>query len=275
MNLPSLVVRWPVTMALIATVSGGGLAITRLMPESVVAWRTYTSATEQRMTAELSSRDRFLGIDFRTDAAASRTAVLGGQVVIQAVETRDARGQVIEIPSALLQHWRAVVFVPGTTAEAVMARLAVEAPPAGQDVVRSAVLARGPDRMKVYLQLRAQKIVTAYYSTEHEVTFARHGTGRGSTRSVATKVAELREFGTPAQYELPPGHDRGFLWRLNAYWRYQDVPGGVIAEVESLTLSRAVPSIVSYLVGPMIERTARESIERAVLSVRTRFRREG
>jgi hypothetical protein len=187
--------------------------------------------------------------------------------------TRDARGQAIDMPSALLQHWRAAIFVPGTTVARVMGTLAVEAPPPGQDdVVKSAVLSRGPDRLKVYLQLRAKKIVTAYYNTEHEVTLAHHGAGRGSTRSVATKVAELREFGTPAEYELPPGNDRGFLWRLNAYWRYQDVPGGVIAEVESITLSRSVPSLVGYLVGPMIERTARESIERAAVSVRERFK---
>jgi len=34
------------------------------------------------------------------------------------------------------------------------------------------------------------------------------------------------------------GDDRGFLWRLNAYWRYEQVAGGVIAECESITLSR-------------------------------------
>jgi hypothetical protein len=35
--------------------------------------------------------------------------------------------------------------------------------------------------------------------------------------STATKIAELADAGTPAEHELPPGEDRGFLWRLNAY----------------------------------------------------------
>ncbi len=41
-----------------------------------------------------------------------------------------------------------------------------------------------------------------------------------------------------AKREKPEGKDRGFLWRLNSYWRYQQVDGGVLVECESLTLSR-------------------------------------
>ena len=66
-------------------------------------------------------------------------------------------------------------------------------------------------------------------------------------------------------------NDRGFLWRLNAYWRYQDIAGGVVAECESLTLSRDVPSVVRFLVNPVIERTAIESMTRTLSALRTRF----
>jgi hypothetical protein len=72
---------------------------------------------------------------------------------------------------------------------------------------------------------------------------------------------------------VPAGEDRGFLWRLNAYWRCQDVAGGAIAECESITLSRAVPFLVRFLVNPIVERTARESMERTLVAMRTRFAR--
>jgi hypothetical protein len=256
------------------TCSAAGVAAARLTPESVAAWRTYVSATERRIALELRARDRFLGLDFRSDAAAARQALLGGQLVVQPLATTDARGGPIDVPAALLQHWRGAVFIPGTTVKEMLARLESEAPPPGQDdVVKSAVLARGPGRMSVYLQLRAKKVVTAFYNTEHDVRFANYGAGRATSTSTATKIAELRDFDTPAERELPQGDDRGFLWRLNAYWRYEDVPGGVIAESESVTLSRSVPSVVGYFVRPMIESTARESMERAVLSLRARFAR--
>jgi hypothetical protein len=76
---------------------------------------------------------------------------------------------------------------------------------------------------------------------------------------------------TPDERELPPGEDRGFLWRLNAYWRYEEVAGGVIAECESISLSREVPSFLRYLISPLVESTARESMERTLVTLRARF----
>jgi hypothetical protein len=90
---------------------------------------------------------------------------------------------------------------------------------------------------------------------------------------MATKIAEVSRPATSAERELAPGEDRGFLWRLNAYWRYEAVPGGVIAECESLTLSRDVPFFLEYLVGPLVESTARESMERTLTALRTRYGR--
>src|SRR5215204_672355 len=37
------------------------------------------------------------------------------------------------------------------------------------------------------------------------------------------------------------GRDRGFLWRLNSYWHYEQEADGVRVEAQSLSLSRPVP----------------------------------
>jgi hypothetical protein len=127
-------------------------------------------------------------------------------------------------PSARVHHWRGVVFVPGVTLAELLAELRRNAPPAGRDdVLASRVLERGPDRMKVYLKLQRRKLVTVVYNTEHVVTFRTYGPARASTVSVATKIAELENPGTPEERERPQGDDRGFLWKLNAYWRYEQV----------------------------------------------------
>ena len=93
----------------------------------------------------------------------------------------------------------------------------------------------------------------------------------GITAARLVDALEIADANTPQEHQVRADNDRGFLWRLNAYWRYQDVAGGVVAECESLTLSRDVPSVVRFLVNPVIERTARESMTRTLAALRTRF----
>ena len=55
---------------------------------------------------------------------------------------------------------------------------------------------------------------------------------------------ELAEAGTPQEREKKVGSDSGFFWRLNAYWRYEAVNGGVLIECESVSLSRSIPTLL-------------------------------
>jgi len=132
---------------------------------------------------------------------------------------------------------------------------------------------RVPDYQPPILQRKA--LVTVTYNTEHVVRFARYGARRATSTSTATKIAEVSAPNTTEQRELPIGDDRGFLWRLNAYWRYEDVTGGTIAECESVTLSRDVPALVRYVVDPLVDSTARESMVRTLLALRAHFASAG
>jgi hypothetical protein len=89
---------------------------------------------------------------------------------------------------------------------------------------------------------------------------------------VSTKIAELENAGTPGEREKPVGHDRGFMWRLNSYWRYEEVPGGVVIELESLTLSRDIPFLIRLIAKPIINSIARESMTRTLESTGNRLR---
>ena len=52
------------------------------------------------------------------------------------------------------------------------------------------------------------------------------------------------------------------MWRLNAYWRYVPVEGGVLVECESLALSRSVPvGGLRSVAAPIIDQVSRESLE--------------
>jgi hypothetical protein len=177
------------------------------------------------------------------------------------------------VPLALVHHWRGAVLIPKMTVPRLVAQLQNGAPPTRQeDVLQSRVLERRPDWMRVSLKLQRKKIVTVVYNTEHVVTFVRDGGSRATSASTATKIAEVADANTPQEHELPAGDDRGFLWRLNAYWRYQQTGDGVIAECESITLSRDVPSVVKFFVMPLIEHAARESMTRTLVALRERLR---
>ncbi|HKW02387.1 MAG TPA: hypothetical protein VJN96_21365 [Vicinamibacterales bacterium] len=241
----------------------------RLKPEAETGWTRYVTATERRIASEVALRDRFLALDFAPSAAADRRALLSGEVVVRGVESVDAAGEAIDVPSALVHHWRGAVFVPRATVDGLLAKLqSGELLTQQEDVLKSAILERAPGRLRVYLKLQRSKIVTVVFNTEHVVTFARVSPTRATSQSTATKIAELEEAGTPREHELPVGDDRGFLWKLNAYWRYEQVAGGVIIECESVSLSRTVPSVVRYIVGPLIDSTARESMTRTLEAVR-------
>ena len=182
-------------------------------------------------------------------------------------------GTPIKVPGGAIHHWRGAIFIQGVTLNDVLD--GVQSPlrqeDLQEDVLESRVIERTADRMKVFLKLKRKKFVTVHYNTEHDMRYARHDSARASSRSIATKIAELADVGSPTEREHPIGNDRGFLWRLNSYWRYEEVDGGVIVECESVTLSRSIPSVVRWMVAPMIRSTARESMARTLTSMQTRL----
>ena len=252
---------------------GATAAASELKPQTVAAWADYVNATEQRIREEQTSKNGFLLSDFREHAARTRALVQRGDVRVAKMKTRRSDDPPIDIPSGEVHHWRGSIFVPLATLDDVL--LELRRPLARRDlqpdVLESRVLERDGPRSRVFLKLRRKKFVTVHYNTEHAVEYTRHGDRRASSRSVATRIAELDHAETPRETEKPVGHDRGFLWRLNSYWRYEETDGGVIIECESISLSRSIPAAVRWMVTPLVDRAARESMERTLTSMRTRL----
>ncbi len=271
-----LVAAWMLPLAL----APGAASAAELTAETKAAWRVQVAATEARIDRELRSQGRFLSLDFddAKDAAQARTALRAGTVTVRNLAGTDGNGEGLQVPGGTIHHWRGAVFIPNVGVEDVLT--AVADPSAGtahrqEDVLEARVLSRSANHLRLFLKLQRRVIVTATYNTEHDVVYQTHGPGRASSRSVATRIAEVVNAGEADEYERPPGVDRGFLWGLNSYWRYQAVPGGVIVELESLTLSRGVPWGVGAVVQPIIDRVARESLTRTLVSLRARFAPEG
>ena len=246
----------------LAAAAAAVLHAAELKEETLAAWQRYVEATERRMAREIGDGDRFLVLDFHDDGEPMRREALAGQPVIWRTETRDDEGESIEVPKGSIHHWHGAVLIPNADVDHVVDGLQYAIPPheLQNDVLESRVLWRDGDRLGTFLKLSRQAIVTMHYNTEHVAEYVRPGGGRAWSRSESTRIAELEDFGSPAEREKPVGNDRGFLWRLNVYWRYEEVAGGVLMECEVVTLSRSIPFLMRWMLAPIVTREARAAL---------------
>jgi len=247
-----------------------------LQSKTVESFAKYAAAIEARSAQDLRAQLPLLAIERQPSplAAEARKALKQGAILVERGNVSRPGGAEIEVAGGIINHWRGTIFIPNLSLDALL--IALKNPGADlqrqEDVVRSRVLARrSADDLTVYLRLKRTKIVTVVYDTEHEVRFRRVGPGHAVSSSIATRIVEVEDPGTPGERTVPAGDDHGFLWRLNSYWRYEQADGGVLVELESLTLSRDIPSVFRPMVLPIIDRVARESMTRTLASLRRRF----
>ena len=98
-------------------------------------------------------------------------------------------------------------------------------------------------------------------NSDHEAHFVRMSPDRAHSRIASTRVAEVEEPDTPREREKPVGHDGGYLWRLNSYWRLLSRDGGTYVECESISLTRGIPTGFGWLIGPFVTSIPRETLE--------------
>ena len=248
------------------------LGAAELKRETLTAWNRYVALTEARIERELGAQNGFLVQDFlpEDDREAVKRELAEGRVFATKLRTVDARGEDIDVPGGMVHHWVGSVFVPGVEVEDLLAFLQDydEHHRYFDEVEESRLVSRHGDRFEIFLRLRRTKIVTVHYATEHSVRYRRHEGGNASSASRTTRIAELEGANTPDEKEKPVGDDRGFLWRLNSYWRFAAAPGGVLVECESLSLSRGVPMGLRFLVAGYLDSVPRESLQATLGPIR-------
>jgi hypothetical protein len=256
-------------IAILAVIPVVSAAVT-LKPKTVQAWETYVAATEARIRRELASDGDFLALDSSAQSEEAREQLLQGDVLVTEVKTTDEVGKGIRVPGGIIHHWRGDVFLPGVKLESFLNRVMnpCATGPSQPEILEKRILDQKPNGLRLFIKMTRKRFVTLTYNTEHHVTFYRYGPGRASSRSEATKIAELTNAGTAEEAEKPPGQDRGFMWRLNSYWRYEEVDGGLMVEGESMLLSREIPLLLRPIIEPLIDHSAREMITNTMKETR-------
>jgi hypothetical protein len=231
---------------------------------TIAAFNHYVEVAEQQMHSSLRADGPFLWIDFRSESSQRHlyAQLRSGQFVIQRLDTLDD-GQQIDVPDGMVHHWVGIAFVPDTTlktAEAVLEDYQDYARIYAPQVRQSKVSEREGDVFNLYLQLYKDSPRRVSYNADFQVQRMVLGPTRVVSSSTSTRIAQLQDPSHPDGAEYPVGQDAGYLWRMNNYWRYEQKDGGVYMEVETISLSRDVPAILSWFVKPIIRRVARATI---------------
>jgi putative flippase GtrA len=192
-------------------------------------------------------------------AAEARARNEGGDVPPYRAEPE---GGAVEVPNGTVHIWHGSITLKNMTVDRLVKGLQHPGtPPPQEGVLEARVLGRSEDGLRVYLKLIQRTIITVTYDTEHEMAFIHRSPTLVTSQSVSTKINEV------------DGRDRGFLWRLNSYWRYQQEGANVRVDLESLSLSREVPFALRTIVGPIAGRIARESVTRTLTALQRHFQR--
>jgi hypothetical protein len=230
-----------------------------LQPHTVAAFDRYVRATEAQMVS-----DPFLRIDALpdTERRAKLAELSRGGLYIERLSTEEA-GESIDVPGGLIHHWLGAVFVPGASLDQALDLLqdydhhAEIYRPA---IARSKLVRRDGDVFRVDLRFYMKKVIAVVVNTENEARFTRLGPDRAQSRIYSLRIAEVADPGTPQERERPVGQDGGYLWRLYTYWRFLERDAGTYVQCEAISLTRGIPFVLGWLIGPFVTSIPRESL---------------
>lgn len=249
-----------------------------LRPATVQAWDRYYLWADARVSREVKDAQAFLIQDRlpRKDKEEVLRALQSGKTYIERVNGVIPANEKFSVPDGEIHHWWGTVLAPQVKLADLLIFLKDYNHHAGRfsEVVSSRLLSQQGDHFTFFFGLmRAKSLVTAYYHTVQEAFYYPIDSKHAWSKSFATRIVELENPGTPKEKELPVGEDRGFLWRLASWWRFQETDQGVVVEIESAGLSRDIPMFVRFIPGvsSYIRSTPKESMESVLLSIRKQF----
>lgn len=235
-----------------------------LKKETVDAYERYLRTREAEAQAHLRPERNFLWLD---DSPERKKRVRKGDIV---VEPSSGDGH-ISVPSGLIHDWAGAMFIPGATIDAVFKVLHDYDNYKGHykpTVIDSKSLTHTDNQFTFRLRLKKKAIITVVVDSDYQSRYAPAGPNRWYGRERSTRIVEIENAGTPEEKALPPGTGHGFLWRLDAFTRFEQADGGIYVELEALALSRDIPSVVAWFVQPIVRRLSRGSMETSLEETR-------
>jgi len=229
---------------------------------ATAAFNVYVGKVELRLAEQHRSPNGFL-VSAGSNSQTDRRLQQGDLIIEQLTPANEA-----QLPAGLLHHWRGTAFVLGATAgdfERLMKNFSSYPQRFSPQVVQARIVSphagQIPDRFTATMRVRQHHVITVVMDTNYEVTFGQLDLQHGYSLSRSTRISEIASPGTATEHALSDDEEHGFLWRQNIYWSYEERDGGLYMQVESISLTRAIPTGLGWIVRPYVESVPRESLE--------------
>jgi hypothetical protein len=236
----------------------------QLDPETSKAWNQYIQSVRSQMQQRATGAAPFLWID---DAPGRREAVRRGETVVEPTQ----KDSPAKLGRGLVFDWTGAVFFPHTTIRHIFKVLNEfdRYDEFYNPAVVSAKLLEDTGNSQRFSVVVSDK--TAFISTTVESEYSSETTCLDEHRCYnvihSTKIQQIENYNTPEERKLPP--DEGFLWRLYSIQRYEEQDGGVVAEIETIALTRDVPFELRWLIKPVLRHLPRNSMLGTLQKTRT------
>jgi hypothetical protein len=257
--------------ALLLSYSAPGRAYAEPTPAALSAFNAYVSTVEARLSRQHLSRSTFLAPPASTPQG--ELSLRRGEPLIEQV-SEPMSGQLttstrvdlpaMRMPGAMLHHWRGTAFIPGAKAadfERILKDFNAYPQRFSPEVLQARVLTQQGDRLQASMRVRQKHVLTVVMDTTYDIAFGRLDPQHGYSASRSTRIREIDAPGTDQEHALNTSEEHGFLWRLNTYWSYEERDDGLYIQIESVSLSRSIPTGLGWALRPFVESVPRESLE--------------
>lgn len=225
-------------------------------PAAISGFDSYIREVESRLVQQHRSKNGFLV----PTAPQNEARLRRGELIIERLTPAEGRS----LPGAMLHHWRGTAFAPGARIgdfERVMKDLNDYPRYFAPQVTQARVLAQHGSLIQASMRVKQRHVITVVMDTNYDIAFENLDALHGYSISRSTRIAEISGAGTERERALSTSEEHGFLWRLNTYWTFEERDGGLYMQIESVSLTRSIPTGLGWAVGPFVESVPRESLE--------------
>ena len=235
-----------------------------LKEQTLAAWDEYVHWLSSRSEMRV-KQSPFLWI---SELPPRRAEVHAGYIPVWQQATDHSK----KVPQGLIHDWIGAVFIPKTTISEVLAvtrNYDLYAEIYKPAVVEAKELSSVglDDRFSMTLVHKAP-LVTAAVKGEYEARYVQVDANHWYSIAKSTRLQAIQNFGQPDMRVLPADQGPGYIWRLYNFARFEQSGDGVYIELEAVGLSRDVPILFRWLVDPLIEQVARNSVHASLEETR-------
>lgn len=226
-------------------------------PAADAAFDSYICMLETRLAGQHHSHASFVAAT--APASQFETRLRQGDVIVENIAPKGS-----DLPGALLHHWRGTALIPGTGAADFDHLLRdFEAYPHffAPQVLQAKASSTSTDQFQASMRIRQKHVLVVVMDTTYDVDFGTLDPQHRYSISHSTRIAEIASAGTADEHSLKPSEAHGFLWRQNTYWTYEERDGGLYIQIESVSLTRSIPSGFGWALRPFVESVPRDTVE--------------